>query len=58
MNATTRTTRCAQAVAHAQAAADLYTELAAEARTAGDHAEADLCDAYAAGCIANTQRTA
>lgn len=52
------TTRSEQAAAHAQAAADLYTELAAEARAAGDDAEADLCDAYAAGCLTRPQHAA
>jgi hypothetical protein len=38
-----------QAMVHADAAASLYDELAAEAREAGDFAEAAECEAYAAG---------
>lgn len=38
-----------QAMVHADAAAALYDELAAEAREAGDYAEAAECEAYAVG---------
>ncbi|WKD36523.1 hypothetical protein [Streptomyces xanthophaeus] len=51
MNVTTSPTRRDQAAAHAKAAVDLYTELAAEARAIDDEAEAKLCDRYAAGCL-------
>jgi hypothetical protein len=51
-------TRLQQAQAHARQAAALYTELADEARAAGDHAEAEWCDACAARSLADAQRTA
>lgn len=56
----TSSIRSAEAVRHAEAAAALYEELTAEARKADDFAEADLCEAYAAGMreMARTARPA
>ncbi|WP_168714676.1 hypothetical protein [Streptomyces sp. A0592] len=54
MNATRRQ----QAQDHARQAAALYTQLADEARAAGDYAAAVEYDTYAAGAIAGTWRQA
>ncbi|MGW7435689.1 hypothetical protein [Streptomyces sp. NPDC054849] len=58
MNATTKAARLQQAAYHARAAAALFTELADEARAAGQHTEADWLDASAAHYLAGAERTA